>query len=227
MKKLFIMGLLLTQLLTVTAFASPSTPKDSKEIKEKPSFELNMDEGIYMKEYSKVFEKMKKDMTSAPVTGNVDIDFLSAMIPHHEGAIGMSEAILKEANDNDVKKLAQNIISEQNNEVKTMQALLEKLKKENTVTDKDLDQKYIREYQEIINGMFKEMNDIKATKTPCVDYLKQMLHHHEAGIEMAEDLLKYSNTDEVKALAQNIIKNQKAQEPLMKDLLKKLSSPAK
>ncbi len=67
---------------------------------------------------------MMKNMNSAPYSGDVDVDFRTHMIPHHEGAIAMAKVALKYASDAETKKMAQNIIDEQEKQVADMQAWL-------------------------------------------------------------------------------------------------------
>lgn len=50
-----------------------------------------------------------------------DQAFLSEMIMHHEGAVGMAEAALKNAKHQEIKDLSQEIITAQNAEIKQMQ----------------------------------------------------------------------------------------------------------
>ncbi|MBU1754824.1 DUF305 domain-containing protein [Patescibacteria group bacterium] len=50
-----------------------------------------------------------------------DQAFLSEMIMHHQGAVVMAEAALKDAKHQEIKDLAKNIISAQNTEIKEMQ----------------------------------------------------------------------------------------------------------
>ncbi len=50
-----------------------------------------------------------------------DQAFLSEMIMHHQGAVVMAEAALKDAKHQEIKDLAKNIISAQNAEIKEMQ----------------------------------------------------------------------------------------------------------
>ena len=64
---------------------------------------------------------MHKGMHSAPYTGNPDRDFVTMMIPHHQGAIDMAKAILLYGKDEQLKRLAQEIIADQQNEVQLMQ----------------------------------------------------------------------------------------------------------
>jgi len=67
--------------------------------------------------------KMHKDM-AVPLTGDADRDFLAGMIPHHQGAVDMAEVVLKYGKDPEVKKLAQDIIAAQKQEIAMMQGWL-------------------------------------------------------------------------------------------------------
>jgi uncharacterized protein (DUF305 family) len=63
---------------------------------------------------------------SIEYTGNVDIDFLRQMIPHHESAVEMAKIVLRDSKDIELKNLAKNVIKEQTKEIVFM---IEKLKK--------------------------------------------------------------------------------------------------
>lgn len=68
--------------------------------------------------------KMMQGM-SVPYTGDVDVDFRTHMIPHHQGAIDMAKVALKYAKDPETKKMAQKIIDDQEKEIADMQAWLQ------------------------------------------------------------------------------------------------------
>lgn len=53
-------------------------------------------------------------------TGNADIDFVRGMIAHHQGAIDMAKIELQYGKDADLRKLAEDIISAQEAEIKAM-----------------------------------------------------------------------------------------------------------
>jgi len=59
-----------------------------------------------------------------PPTGVVDRDFLVMMIPHHQGAIDMCEAVLRYGSNADVKTLCGKIIAKQAEEIGAMHELL-------------------------------------------------------------------------------------------------------
>lgn len=65
-------------------------------------------------------EHMMNDMQGAAYTGNADDDFVSHMIPHHQGAIDMAQVEIKYGKDPQLKRLAQRIIADQRREIDFM-----------------------------------------------------------------------------------------------------------
>jgi uncharacterized protein (DUF305 family) len=61
---------------------------------------------------------------SRPGTGDPDHDFAAMMIPHHQGAIEMAEAELRFGHDPVLRRLAQGIIVEQQQEITVMRQAL-------------------------------------------------------------------------------------------------------
>lgn len=78
--------------------------------------------------FQKAMDKMHKDMMIKP-SGNIDIDFLKGMIPHHQGAIDVSEELIKKTKDPELKAFAEKIIKDQKAEIKMMQDWLKKREK--------------------------------------------------------------------------------------------------
>ena len=61
-------------------------------------------------------------------TGDIDRDFVDMMVPHHQGAIDMAKAILRYGHNEKIKRLAQEIIVTQQQEIAAMRlAVGEKL----------------------------------------------------------------------------------------------------
>jgi uncharacterized protein (DUF305 family) len=67
---------------------------------------------------------MDDGMRRAPMNGVPEHDFVTMMIPHHQGAIDMAKALLLRTTDPELRNLAQGIITEQQNEIQVMQAWL-------------------------------------------------------------------------------------------------------
>ena len=72
---------------------------------------------------------MSERMSSVPLTGDPDRDFLAQMIPHHEGAIEMSKVLLKDGVRPEVRRLAQEIIAHQQGEIEMMRRWVEAISK--------------------------------------------------------------------------------------------------
>lgn len=70
-------------------------------------------------------DKMHKDMSIA-FSGDADVDFVLAMIPHHQGAIDMAKIALQFGKDEQVRKLAGDVVREQEREIGEMREWLKK-----------------------------------------------------------------------------------------------------
>ena len=69
-------------------------------------------------------QRMDAGMMAAKSTGNPDRDFAAMMIPHHQGAIDMAKLELIYGRDPVLRRLAEGIIVEQQQEIELMQRYL-------------------------------------------------------------------------------------------------------
>jgi uncharacterized protein (DUF305 family) len=69
-------------------------------------------------------EKMHDAMCSVKPSGDSDIDFVRLMIPHHQAAIDMAQTQLLNGKDPQMRRLAQEIIADQQSEIELMQLWL-------------------------------------------------------------------------------------------------------
>ena len=81
-------------------------------------------EPVFAEQLMASMNTMDKNMMAAPMTGDPDRDFCAMMIPHHQGAIDMAKAILLHGNDSVVRRLAQEIIVTQLQEIEVMRLRL-------------------------------------------------------------------------------------------------------
>ena len=73
----------------------------------------------FLSENDAAMNKMMADMTIKP-SGDVDRDFVAMMVPHHQGAVDMAQAELKYGHNEQLRRLAQEIVVTQQQEIATM-----------------------------------------------------------------------------------------------------------
>ena len=65
-------------------------------------------------------DQMNTQMMAGSTAADINVAFICAMIPHHQGAIEMAKAELAYGDDPWAKQLAQNIITAQTKEIAEM-----------------------------------------------------------------------------------------------------------
>lgn len=80
------------------------------------SFAQLMDDAMAVMDYG---------MRTAPMNGQSEHDFVTMMIPHHQGAIDMAKALLLTTQDSSLRNLAQQIIADQQIEIQLMNVWLQ------------------------------------------------------------------------------------------------------
>lgn len=84
---------------------------------------VTSEEAPFLAENAAAMDKMMADMEVKP-TGDIDADFTAMMIPHHQGAIDMAVAYLRYGKNPQLRRLAQEIVVEQQQEIAAMRLAL-------------------------------------------------------------------------------------------------------
>jgi hypothetical protein len=80
-------------------------------------------EAPFLAENDAAMSRMMAAMAVKP-SGDVDRDFVATMVPHHQGAIDMAQAELRYGRNEQLRRLAQEIIVDQTQEIAGMRLAL-------------------------------------------------------------------------------------------------------
>ncbi|MGL6154406.1 MAG: DUF305 domain-containing protein [Cetobacterium sp.] len=221
MKKQILIGILLS-----TAALYAMEPKSSNKITAVTPVEKVIPTNyINFNGYQKdAMSLMRSKSSNVFLTEDAGNNFVINMIPHHEAAIITSTGILKFTDNNKVKKIAENIISSQEREVRLQQELL---------TSNDLVGNNVKgfnaEMVRIMNGMMKEMKmsskPLVTSRDATISYLTNMIYHHKGAVDMAKAYLEVGKNPTLIQLSKDIISSQEAQIAEMKNILKEYGAP--
>jgi hypothetical protein len=101
-------------------FASPFVfAHDAQHHPTEQAVVATISEKSFLDENEAAMTKMMNDMAAKP-TGDIDRDFVAMMIPHHQGAIDMAVIELRYGKSEQLKRIAQEIIVDQMQEIAAM-----------------------------------------------------------------------------------------------------------
>jgi uncharacterized protein (DUF305 family) len=146
----------------------------------------------------------------------IDAHFIEQMIPHHQDAITMAKLALEKGQHQEIKTLAQNIITSQSSEIEQMKNLY-----------KDWYGRELPTGNQVMNvhGMMSNRSGMHMGKMgddSDLDHLKnatdfdqvfieEMIPHHQMALMMASMLKNGTNRPEMKQLADSIITAQSSE----------------
>lgn len=123
------MRLQILPLVAIVGLATVSVPAFAQDaaVQSSPghahSHNQSSDETPFLTENNAAMDKMMAGMGVKP-TGDVDADFTAMMIPHHQGAIDMAVAYLRYGKNEQLRRIAQEIIVDQQQEIAAMRLAL-------------------------------------------------------------------------------------------------------
>lgn len=100
--------------LTLTLAAASPSPAQSTGLPR-----ISSSEAAFLKQDDAAMSKMTAGMDIEP-SGDIDRDFVNMMVPHHQGAIDMAIAVLRWGRNPQIRRLAQEIIVDQLQEIAAM-----------------------------------------------------------------------------------------------------------
>ncbi len=132
-----------------------------------------------------------------------DAAFVDAMVPHHEGAVEMAQVALENAEHEEIRTLAQDIISGQQAEIEQFGRIRERLEGSpmEGMSEEEMNQAM---------GMM-DAQDLAQQRPFDRAFIDAMTPHHESAIEMANAVLEESEDPEIREIAQGIVDAQESE----------------
>jgi uncharacterized protein (DUF305 family) len=148
---------------------------------------------------------------------NIDRHFIEQMIPHHEGAIEMAKLALEKSKRPEILSLANAIIEAQQREITDMT----KWYKDWFGTDVPEGVQHMMGAGMMggmshMDSMSGDLDSLKTAKDFDLEFINQMIPHHEMAVMMATMLKGSTNRLEMKELADNIITSQSREIEMMR-----------
>ncbi len=174
----------------------------------------------YLQCFYAILDEMIDAMTTAGLTQSISHNFIVQMIPHHRAAIKMSENILQYSQNEQVRKIASNIVSMQTKSIADMQKILPTCSMQyNTTLQLEL---YQRRMELILHTMFSDMGSAPENNQLSIVFMQEMIPHHEGAICMAENTLKYEICPGLVPILCEIISSQRTGVLEMQALLRRM-----
>lgn len=144
-----------------------------------------------------------------------ELQFLDTMIVHHQAAVDMAMLAESRAQRTELKELAANIISEQEREIAKMSEWRDQWFEGKT-------EAVNLEFPGMAAGMrgmdLKKLESLKGREFD-VEFIRQMISHHEGAVEMAKAMKGGDGRAELKELTDDIITAQQAEIKQMREWL--------
>ena len=143
----------------------------------------------------------------AAMTGETyDRNFIANMIAHHQGAVDMAKLALANAKHQELKDMANDIVTAQEKEISDMLAWQKAWGYPSTSAE-DMQDHSAMGMMDDMAGMTAQL-DGKSGDDFDRAFLEQMILHHQSAIDMAAPGEKNASRQEVKDLAEAIVKAQ-------------------
>ena len=156
--------------------------------------------------------------TDSPQGDDLDRAFVTGMVPHHQAAIEMAQVVLDRGRSPKVRRLAQSIIDDQQNEINQMSALAEQKwgfrpSRQRTGPMGEL-------MGMPISMDMSTMADHMAQTTQVERmFLQMMIPHHAAAISMADELYNRGRDHRFVRMARTVMSSQAREIAQMQQLL--------
>jgi uncharacterized protein (DUF305 family) len=138
-----------------------------------------------------------------------DVEFIDAMVPHHQMAVDMSDKELADGSDPEVQAMAKEMRDAQIAEIAQMKAVRAELTGSDAVPARH------------DPHMTDDMTKMSAASGATLDrmFVEEMIPHHAGAITTAHEALPHLQRADMRALAEKIIRDQAAEIGMLGEML--------
>ncbi len=167
---------------------------------------LNQNAKDYLTRFDEILDQMSNRMLNPDLGNSVTINFIRCMIPHHEAAIYMCENLLKYTDFIPLQEIAKDIIKMQTRGVAQMKQI--EMTTNYLNCPEIFNREYLNTYFIITKNMLDRMHNSLRSNNINLDFVSEMIPHHEGAIAMCQNLLQYNIDPRLRIVAENIIQEQ-------------------
>lgn len=151
---------------------------------------------------------------------NLDLNFISNMIPHNQGIIAASEFMLKHSTNYKIRNIAQKAISTQKTQISQYEAMLPILQEQKKLYSPKEVTLFNQQAKEDLESMNKALSEITADTSLNKSFLLSMIMYSQKSITASKQILQYTQNEEIKAIAQDIINEKEVEIEAFHTILK-------
>lgn len=208
MKKVSFLGVLIAVAVSIFSCTNSSSDPDNSGQIAYDSLSVTGDTvSEHRSDFNTAVHHMMNDMNQVPLTGNAQRDFAVLLKSHHQGAVDIAQAELKNGKDDALKQMAQRISNTYKTEISDLENYVEGLKNGPVAVTSSKDNKkdgfssIIEKHKAMMWDMSKMDTNMVADK----QFVAVMIPHLQGAVFLAEGYLKYGKDAKLLGLAKGII----------------------
>ncbi|MCG9890146.1 MAG: DUF305 domain-containing protein [Thermosynechococcaceae cyanobacterium MS004] len=203
-------GLSLTAIASLSSITACSVGSQTSNQSSSPAL---MDSGMKGMDHSSM------SMDLGPADADLDLRFIDAMTPHHEGAVVMAKDAQQKSKRPEIQKLAAEIIQAQDTEI----AQMRQWRKAWYPKASDTPMAYHTQMGHMMAMTPEQKESMMMSQDLGVAdaefdlrFIDAMIPHHEGAVTMAKEVLGKTKRSEIKQMAEAILASQQAEIDQMK-----------
>jgi uncharacterized protein (DUF305 family) len=149
---------------------------------------------------------------------SIDRAFIDMMVPHHESAVEMAEIALERTERDEIRRMAESIIAEQQTEIEQMRAWRADWFGSRDTPPMDrmplmpgVEMPGMPGHSGGTMDMTADLDELRGAEPFDRAFIELMIEHHQSAIAAAEVALRESDVDELRNVATSIIASQQAE----------------